>query len=148
MSPAELLEQLRQGVQTDSPEQTENIGADLAVALAGQAVICLEGPLGAGKTCFVRGLARGLGCETPVTSPTFNLFQIYNGPRRLLHVDAYRLSAPTQMDDLGLEDWMDAQTVLAIEWPENVRPWLPPKHYWLRLSAVSENRREIQLTAG
>lgn len=102
---------------TNSEAETEQVGRQLASGLAPGQVILLSGPLGAGKTALTRGLATGLGCDsTAVSSPTFTLVQEYQGPVRLQHVDLYRL-APTEVDDLALEDLLE-DAVMAVEWPE------------------------------
>lgn len=102
---------------TRSEAETERIGADLAATLSAGDVVYLSGPLGAGKTAFVRGIARGLGCDLEgVSSPTFTIVQEYGGPVRLQHVDLYRLSS-AEADDLALEDLME-DAVMAIEWAE------------------------------
>lgn len=104
---------------TNSEGETEAAGEQLAAGLAPGQVVLLSGPLGAGKTAFTRGLARGLGCTAVVSSPTFTLIQEYAGPLRLQHVDLYRL-APEEVDDLALEDLLE-DSVMAIEWPERWR---------------------------
>ncbi len=146
MSPEDILLQLRCGVETASVEATEALAVRFAPVLPAGAVLCLQGPLGAGKTAFVRGLAQGLGCEGPVTSPTFNLLQVYAGPRRLLHLDAYRIERAEALQDLGLEELLDGCAILAVEWPEKVAGALPPDCWWLELSPVDETTRAIRLT--
>ena len=96
------------------------VGRALGARLAPGDVVLLDGPLGAGKTAFVRGLAEGLGCDPDaVSSPTFTIVQEYRGPTVLQHVDLYRL-APAEVDDLGLDDLME-DNVLAVEWPDRWR---------------------------
>jgi tRNA threonylcarbamoyladenosine biosynthesis protein TsaE len=102
---------------THSEAETEEVGRQLAAGLPAGQVILLSGPLGAGKTAFTRGLARGLGCDSAaVSSPTFTLIQEYPGPVTLQHVDLYRLT-PVEVDDLALEDLLEG-AVMAVEWPE------------------------------
>lgn len=102
---------------TNSEAETEAVGAAFARDLNAGAVVFLEGPLGAGKTAFVRGMARGLGAPVgDVSSPTFTLLQEYSGRLTLFHADLYRLS-PAEVDDLGLLD-VSAEGILAVEWPE------------------------------
>lgn len=102
---------------TRSEAETEAAGADLARSLAAGDVVLLSGPLGAGKTAFVRGVARGLDCDLAgVSSPTFTLVQEYGGPVPLQHVDLYRLN-PAEVDDLALEDLSEG-AVMAVEWAE------------------------------
>jgi tRNA threonylcarbamoyl adenosine modification protein YjeE len=103
--------------ETSSEAETIQVGREIGAALAPGDVVLLTGPLGAGKTALVRGLAEALGCDpAAVTSPTFTIIQEYAGPSTLQHVDLYRLS-PAEVDDLGLDELM-AGSVLAVEWPE------------------------------
>jgi tRNA threonylcarbamoyladenosine biosynthesis protein TsaE len=100
-----------------SEADTEDLGAALGRELRDGGVVLIEGPLGAGKTAFVRGLARGLGAEADsVSSPTFTLVQEYGGRLRLQHADLYRLT-PAEAADLALDEMVD-QGVLAVEWPD------------------------------
>lgn len=106
------------GIRTRSPEETEALGQALACALPDDSVLALHGDLGAGKTTFVRGLARGLGIRETIRSPSFNLYFIYQGKRQLVHCDAYRLEDSSDFDDLLLEDFLQPPWILALEWPE------------------------------
>lgn len=107
-------------VQSASEADTEAAGVALAMTLAPGDVVLLDGPLGAGKTAFVRGMARGLGAApTDVSSPTFTLLQEYGDPVVLFHADLYRL-APPEVADLGLME-VSADGVLAVEWPDRWR---------------------------
>ena len=102
---------------TRSEGETVALGRDLGRRLAAGHVVLLEGPLGAGKTAFVRGLAMGLGCDPDdVSSPTFTIVQEYRGDATLQHVDLYRLSPP-EVDDLALDDLLE-DAVMAVEWPD------------------------------
>ena len=106
---------------TNSPEETEAIGAALAEALEPGAVIASRGDLGAGKTAFPRGLARGLGYTDSVTSPTYTIVNEYLGGRLpLFHFDMYRLRSTDDLWDIGWEDYLDRGGVCAVEWSENV----------------------------
>ena len=104
---------------TRSPAETEAAGERLAASLRSGDLVLLEGPLGAGKTTFVRGLARGLGSRAHVMSPTFQLVRIYEGPLQLAHVDLYRLEAGAGVADLGLEELLDAGVVV-VEWGDRL----------------------------
>ena len=106
---------------TKSPEETEKLGAALAEKLLPGTVIAYRGDLGAGKTAFTRGLARGLGCREQVTSPTYTIVNEYLGGRLpLFHFDMYRLSSADDLWDIGWEDYLDRGGVCAVEWSENV----------------------------
>ena len=106
---------------TNSEEETEALGARLAVKLEPGAVIAFTGDLGAGKTAFTRGLARGLGIPDRVTSPTFTIVNEYEGGRLpLFHFDMYRLGSADELFDIGWEDYLARKGVCAMEWSENV----------------------------
>ena len=106
---------------TNSPEETEALGARLAENLAAGTVVAFTGDLGAGKTAFVRGMARGLGVPGRVTSPTFTIVNEYEGGRLLLfHFDMYRLGGADELFDIGWEDYLRRGGVCAVEWSENV----------------------------
>ena len=104
-----------------SPEDTEDIGARLAEQLEPGAVVAFTGDLGAGKTAFTRGLARGLGVTDRVTSPTFTIVNEYEGGRLpLFHFDMYRLGSADELFDIGWEDYLRRGGVCAVEWSENI----------------------------
>ena len=106
---------------TDSPVHTEEVGQMLAGVLKPGTVIAYRGDLGAGKTAFTRGLARGLGYTQPVTSPTYTIVNEYLGGRLpLFHFDMYRLQSSDELFDIGWEDYLDRGGVCAVEWSENV----------------------------
>ena len=104
-----------------SPEDTEDIGARLAEQLEPGAVVAFTGDLGAGKTAFTRGLARGLGIPDRITSPTFTIVNEYEGGRLpLFHFDLYRMDSPEELFDIGWEDYLARGGVCAVEWSENI----------------------------
>ena len=106
---------------TISPAQTEAVGEALGKALAPGTVIAYRGDLGAGKTAFTRGVARGLGCMEQVTSPTYTIVNEYlSGRMPLFHFDMYRLGSSDELFDIGWEDYLERQGVCAVEWSENV----------------------------
>ena len=106
---------------THSPAETEAVGAALAKVLTPGAVIAYRGDLGAGKTAFTRGLARGLGYADPVTSPTYTIVNEYLGGRLpLFHFDMYRLRCADDLWDIGWDDYLERGGVCAVEWSENV----------------------------
>ena len=106
---------------TNSPAETEDAGASLAARLEPGSVIAFTGDLGAGKTAFTRGLARGLGVTERVTSPTFTIVNEYEGERLpLFHFDMYRLGSSDELFDIGWEDYLRRGGVCAVEWSENI----------------------------
>lgn len=135
---------LRSGVvETRSEEETCAAGESIGRTLRPGEVVLLYGDLGAGKTAFVRGLARGIGANPDdVSSPTFTLVQEYSGPAlTLFHVDLYRLE-PVEIDDLGLEDLVAGDGVVAIEWAERWRG-RPDDATEVRIEDAGEDRRRI-----
>lgn len=126
-----------------SPEQTEQIACEFAKKLRAGDVVALRGGMGAGKTAFVRGLARGLDVTDEVASPTFALVHEHEGRIPLYHFDMYRV---TTMDDLystGFFDYLDTDAVLAVEWSENIENALPSGHLTVTLTRISDTEREI-----
>ena len=112
---------------SESPEQTEQIGAQVARQVEAGTVIALEGDLGAGKTAFARGFIRALGYEGRVTSPTFTIVNEY--PEcGVCHFDMYRILDEDALYDIGWDDYLDGERILLIEWSENIRYALP-EHY-------------------
>ena len=105
---------------SNSPEETEQLGEALGKKLWPGAVIAYTGDLGAGKTAFTRGLARGLGVSERVTSPTFTIVNEYEGRLPLFHFDMYRLGSSEELFDIGWEDYLARGGVCAVEWSENV----------------------------
>ena len=106
---------------TNSPAETEDAGASLAARLEPRSVIAFTGELGAGKTAFTRGLARGLGVTERVTSPTFTIVNEYEGGRLpLFHFDMYRLGSSDELFDIGWEDYLCRGGICAVEWSENI----------------------------
>ena len=110
---------------TNSEQETEAAGAALARELAPGDVVAMYGDLGAGKTAFVRGMARGLGLSCHVQSPTFTIVNEYEGDVPLFHFDMYRLSGAEELFDIGWEDYLDRGGVCAVEWSEQVEDALP-----------------------
>lgn len=133
------------GVTLGSPEATRRAAHALAGHLEPGDTIGLVGDLGAGKTCFVQGLARGLGVpdQVRVTSPTFTLVNEHRGGRLpLFHVDLYRIDRAAELDHIGLDDLFAAPAVVAVEWCDRF-PVLPADHLRISLRAVAENQRAL-----
>ncbi|OLC30457.1 MAG: tRNA (adenosine(37)-N6)-threonylcarbamoyltransferase complex ATPase subunit type 1 TsaE [Armatimonadetes bacterium 13_1_40CM_64_14] len=128
--------------ETASPTQTEALGARLGRLLQAGDVVALSGDLGAGKTVFARGIARGAGATGYVASPTFTLIREYHGTPPVYHVDLYRLDRPEQLDDLGLDMVFDGSGIVVIEWAEHAFSWLPDDYLWItiRFGAGAEHR--------
>ena len=130
---------------THSPEETEALGQALGQTLKGGEIIAYTGDLGAGKTAFTRGLARGLGITMQVTSPTYTLVNEYSGGRlELFHFDMYRLGSSEELCDIGWDDYLLRGGVCAVEWSENVADALEDA-IWVRISRLDDNTRQIEI---
>lgn len=129
---------------TNSPEETEELGLKLAKSLKGGEVVAFRGGLGMGKTCFTRGLARGLGFKGDVTSPTFALINEYIGGRLpLYHFDMYRISGWEDLYSTGFFDYIEQGGVIAAEWSENIENALPESTVTVTFVRLGDNKREI-----
>ena len=128
-----------------SPEETQAIGEQLGARLTPGAVVACTGLLGAGKTCFLQGLARGLGVTTDVTSPTFVLINQYRGRLPVYHLDAYRTGSLTELVDLGLEEMLHGDGVTVVEWADKLLPLLPARTIHVHLRGLGDEPREIQI---
>lgn len=125
-------------VRTNSPEETWNFAAVFAETLQAGTVLAMHGDLGAGKTCFIQGLAVALGIDEPITSPTYTLICEYNGRLPLYHIDLYRLSGPEEVLGLGLEDYFYSDGITAIEWAERADDLLPPDLWHIQIETEDE----------
>lgn len=134
------------GVISDSSTKTIELAKNLAIQIPPDTALLLRGDLGAGKTTFVKGLALAWGIKQTITSPTFNIYQIYTGERQLIHMDAYRLPEHSVLDDLMLEDFMRSPYCLAIEWPERILESLPIKCWTLQFRIDNRSQHHMQLT--
>ena len=133
---------------TNAPEETEALGEKLAKLLRPGTVLAYLGDLGAGKTAFTRGLARGLGCRETVTSPTYTIVNEYLGGRLpLFHFDMYRLASSDDLWDIGWEDYLDRQGVCAVEWSENV-PEAMHGALTVRIEKLGDSVRRITIDGG
>ena len=134
--------------ETNSPTQTEDIGAALGKIIEPGTVIAYRGDLGAGKTAFTRGLAKGLGCTEIVTSPTYTIVNEYLGGRiPLFHFDMYRLRSSDDLFDIGWEDYLDRGGVCAVEWSENVDDAMEDALY-ITIEKLGEDARRITIEGG
>ena len=133
---------------THGPEETEALGQRLAEQLQAGDVIAYYGDLGAGKTAFTRGLARGLGIKEPVTSPTYTIVNEYlQGRLPLFHFDMYRLGSADELFDIGWEDYLERGGVCAVEWSENVEEALSGA-IRVEISHLGEQDRQIVIEGG
>ena len=133
---------------TTSPAETEAVGEALGKVLTAGTILAYRGDLGAGKTAFTRGLARGLGAGEPVTSPTYTIVNEYLGGRLpLFHFDMYRLASADDLWDIGWEDYLERGGVCAVEWSENVEDALEAP-IMITIEKLDEDRRRIIIEGG
>jgi tRNA threonylcarbamoyladenosine biosynthesis protein TsaE len=132
-------------VRTADPAETRAAGRAIGRSLPAGFALSLEGPLGAGKTVLASGVCEGLGVEGPVTSPTFTLQNEYRarGGRLVVHVDCFRLGGPDELEDLGVMDRLEEDSVLLVEWGDRARAALPPDAIRVELQPGPENERRI-----
>ncbi len=128
-----------------SPDETQAAGERLAQTLGPGAVVAFTGDLGAGKTCFVQGLVRGLGVTTHATSPTFVLINEYRGRLPVHHVDAYRVSTPAELIDIGLLELIDADGVTVVEWADKLFSVLPTRTIHVHIEGLGDEPRTITI---
>ena len=133
-------------LESASPEETERIAARLAAGLGAGDVILVQGELGSGKTTFVRGAARALGVEGPVTSPTYTIGHRYTGRVDVSHLDLYRFEAMSHAEWGDLEEYFE-NAVVFVEWPQAGAGFLPPERARVSLQHLGETRRLIVLTS-
>jgi tRNA threonylcarbamoyladenosine biosynthesis protein TsaE len=129
-----------------STEQSLRLGARLGSLLQPHDVICLSGDMGAGKTVFAAGIGRGWGARTPVTSPTFTLIHEHTRDKdrqRLFHLDCYRLNGLDDVDSIGLDDILDGNGPVVLEWPERIEKALPQERLWIELRVIEATRRNF-----
>lgn len=129
-------------------EETQKIASDFAKTLKSGDVICMYGDLGAGKTAFVQGLAKGLQIHEPITSPTFTIVNEYEGSLPLYHFDVYRIADSDEMYEIGYEEYIDGDGVSVIEWAELISDILPDDRYEVTVSkdyTQDENYRKIEI---
>lgn len=132
---------------TNSREETAALGRRLAEVLAPGSLVAFTGGLGAGKTAFCGGLAAGLGCIDPVSSPTFAIVNYYRGPRPLAHFDLYRIHTEEDLCAAGFYDYLDEGAVVAAEWSENLPDVLAAEHpVRVDIRILSDTSRQITIT--
>ena len=135
-------------VESRSPDETRAIAAELAARLSPGALVALTGELGSGKTCFVQGLAAGLGVgpERRVNSPTFTILKEYGGRLPFYHFDAYRLRGSDELAAIGCEEYFYGEGVTAVEWADKVEEVIPPTAVRVEMIITGERKREIVIT--
>jgi len=131
---------------TEGPEETMELAADLARRLRDGDVVALVGPLGTGKTTFVKGLARGLFIPEEVLSPSFLLARTYLGTKPLHHLDLYRLRHPGELREVGLDELLPPERgVTAVEWADRFPDLIPKGAVWVFLEHAGQNRRKVTI---
>lgn len=129
---------------TESPEETVAKGAQFVSTLQAGDVVCLQGELGAGKTHFVKGMARGLGIsENEVSSPTFTLINEYYGDIMLYHFDCYRMESSEEALEIGAEEYFYGDGISVIEWPERIDRFIPSDAIWITIESPDRNTRKF-----
>lgn len=132
---------------SESTEQTKQIGESLSSGLTAGSVVCLYGELGAGKTTFIKGLAKGLGIEGPVISPTYVLLRQYGNSTDLYHIDLFRIESIDEFFEAGLDEYLlTEEGIVAIEWAGRVKDILPRDRVDVRMNIKENRRREITIT--
>ena len=131
---------------THGPEETEEVGFGLASLVADGDVVALVGELGAGKTTFVKGLARGLFVKDVILSPSFLLARSYEGRLPFHHLDAYRINSAHELAEVGLQEHLPpSEGVTAVEWADRIQGLIPPGAVWVTLEHAGDDRRRITL---
>ena len=132
-------------IYTHDEDETSRAGENFVKCLGAGSVVALYGDLGAGKTAFVRGMARGLGISERVSSPTFTIVNEYLGKTPLFHFDMYRLSSPEELFEIGWEDYLERGGICAVEWSENVSGAFPSGTIKVKLDKIDESVRRITI---
>jgi tRNA threonylcarbamoyladenosine biosynthesis protein TsaE len=140
------ISKLRKIIITKSAAETQRFGRKLARQLRAGDLVCLSGGLGAGKTCLIQGIAKGLRVKDYVNSPTFKIINEYAGKIPVYHFDLYRLGGLTDLHGLGYEEYFYGQGISLVEWAEKITPFLPKQYLQVELLSIDENTRKIILT--
>jgi tRNA threonylcarbamoyladenosine biosynthesis protein TsaE len=134
---------MKETIISNSPEETFSLAEELGRKISDYSVIALYGDLGAGKTIFTKGLARGLGIDEDITSPTFSLMESYEGDKPLYHFDLYRIENLNEFENLRFEEYWESKGVSVIEWPEKAGDLLPENRINVFIEYINESMREI-----
>jgi tRNA threonylcarbamoyladenosine biosynthesis protein TsaE len=142
--------QTRNRYRTETPDHTIRLGLEIGRQLLPGSVVALHGPLGAGKTTLVKGIARSLNIEEAVTSPSFTLIAEYEGNREgipitLYHIDLYRISHPQEIEDLGMEEILNGEGICVIEWAEKAAEFLPESSVHVEIVIGDREKRRIKV---
>ncbi|MDD5491503.1 MAG: tRNA (adenosine(37)-N6)-threonylcarbamoyltransferase complex ATPase subunit type 1 TsaE [bacterium] len=140
------ISKLRKTIITKSAAATQRFGRKLSRQLRPGDLVCLSGGLGAGKTCLIQGIARGLQVKDYVNSPTFKIINEYAGKIPVYHFDLYRLDGLTDLHGLGYEEYFYGQGVSLVEWAEKIIPFLPKQYLQVEIFSLDKNTRKITLT--
>ena len=130
---------------TANERETEALGAAFGAKIADGSVVAMYGDLGAGKTAFVRGMAKGMGIDARVNSPTFTIVNEYIGRRELFHFDMYRLGSSDELFDIGWEDYLARKGVCVVEWSENVDDAFDGTELMVTINKLSDTERKITI---
>jgi len=131
--------------ETKTPEETERAGFELSKKLNPNDIVALYGELGSGKTCFVKGIARGLNVSLPVKSPSFTIINEYPGEVPLFHIDFYRMEKSAEIEDIGWAEYFDTGGIVIIEWAERVKNMLPSERIDVYLYILDETSRRLEI---
>jgi len=132
--------------ESNSPDETESLGKNLAKVLKVNDVLSFSGVLGAGKTCLIKGIAAGLGIEgSPVRSPSFTLINEYEGQVPLYHFDLYRMKETSELHNIGWDDYLMRDGIVVVEWGEKAGNQMPENRIEINIEIVSETERRFQI---
>lgn len=135
--------------ESSSPEETEAIGGKIGRILKAPCVLALRGPLGAGKTCFVRGLALSLGIKETIVSPTYTIVLEYEAPKfPFFHIDAYRLSGDDDFASMGGDEYLESGGIAVVEWSERIPLSLPKDAVFAEIAVLEDGKRFITVSGG
>ncbi|MSP53629.1 MAG: tRNA (adenosine(37)-N6)-threonylcarbamoyltransferase complex ATPase subunit type 1 TsaE [Gammaproteobacteria bacterium] len=128
-----------------SEHELQTFGEQLALKITAPCIIYLHGDLGAGKTCLVRGILRGLGYSGNVKSPTYTLVELYQiSEQTIYHLDLYRLNDPEELEHIGFRDYLDHHSIMLIEWPEKAQGFLPPADLEINIK-IEDGQRRVEM---
>lgn len=141
-----ILKEGQLDIISHSVEQTQRLGSRLGSLLQAGDVICLSGDMGAGKTVFSAGIGKGWGTKTPVSSPTFTFIHVHTRTtdnQHLYHLDCYRLEHPSEAETIGLDDILNGNGPVILEWPEVILNVLPKQRLWIEIRVQDHTRRNF-----